>query len=270
MSYTNVEQIRHHLVAAFPTSQQIVDQTLVLDGDEYLPFFNGAVDDTTLRVKSIQSNNLTRSSVTLSGSPTSLTASPLVPGSVVVASDSSMGTLYVENVDYAVDYSAGTLAIKSGGGLGVGQTVCVWYQAFALYRAGSDYQLAADKGEIKRLADGDVADGEMIYLDYAPILDSYNDDVLNNAVAEANSLVEHEVDPDGQFGADRTLQSAATYRALEIVCRTSAARELSSRRGEDRTALAWMKLADQYGASSAELLRVFRPPASGPSAPVHS
>jgi hypothetical protein len=181
-----------------------------------------------------------------------------------------MGTLYVENIDYAIDYTVGTIAVKSDGLLNVGQIVTVWYQQFASYTEGTDYQIKADSGEIKRMSSGDIADGETVYLDYAPIYDSFNDDILNNAVAEANSLVEQEVDPDGQFGADRTLQAAATQRALAIICRTAAARELSSRRGEDRTALAWMKLSDQYASGSEQLLNRFRPPIKGPSAPVHS
>jgi hypothetical protein len=75
------------------------------------------------------------------------------------------------------------------------------------------------------------------------------------------------VDPDRQFGADPALQAAATYRALEIICRAAAARELSSLRGEDRTAIAWMKLADAHAERSEHLLRLFRPPYAGPSAP---
>lgn len=270
MSYTNTELIRHHLVGAFPLAESIADQALVFENDDYLSFFNGAVDESTLKVKSVQSNELIRTTVSLSSNPTSLTASPLAPGSVVVASDSSMGTVYVENADYAVDYSSGTMVLKSGGSLGGGQTVTVWYLAFTLYTEGSDFQVKADGGEIRRLTGGNIAAGETVYLDYSPIHDSYNEDVLDNAVAEANSLVEREVDPDGEFGADRTLQAAATYRALEIVCRTSAARELSSRRGEDRAALAWMKLADQYAENSEALLKGFRPPVTGPSSPVHS
>ncbi|MDH3890919.1 MAG: hypothetical protein OEV49_07515 [candidate division Zixibacteria bacterium] len=270
MSYTNVELIRHHLVSAFPTAEQVVNQALYFKGDDYLPFFNGAIDGSVLKVKTLKSNSLSRSSITLGSSPVSVAASPIAPGSVVVASDSSMGTLYVENTDYAIDYSVGTIAVKSGGSLSVGQAVTVWYQTFATYTDGADYQVRVDSGEIKRVVSGEIIDGETVFLDYSPIYDSFNDDVLNNAVAEANSLVEQEVDPDGQFGADRTLQAAATQRALAIVCRTAAARELSSRRGEDRTALAWMKLSDQYAAGSEQLLNRFRPPAQGPSAPVHS
>lgn len=270
MSYTNVELIRHHLVSAFPTAEQVVNQALYFKSDDYLPFFNGAIDGSLLKVKALKSNSLSRTNITLDSSPVSVSASPVVPGSVVAASDSSMGTLYVENLDYAIDYSVGTIAVKSGGSLSAGQTVTVWYQKFALYTEGIDYQVKADSGEIKRVASGDVTDGETVYLDYSPIYASFNEDVLNNAVAEANSLVEQEVDPDGQFGADRTLQAAATQRALAIICRTAAARELSSRRGEDRTALAWMKLSEQYASGSEQLLNRFRPPAQGPSAPVHS
>jgi hypothetical protein len=78
------------------------------------------------------------------------------------------------------------------------------------------------------------------------------------------------VDPDSQFGADPVLQASATYRALEIICHAAAARELSSLRGEDRTAVAWMKLAETYATRSEQLLRLFRPPYTGPTAPVHS
>lgn len=270
MSYTNIELIRHHLISAFPTAEQVVNQALYFKSDDYMPFFNGAIDGSLLRVKALSSNSLSRTTIVLGSSPVSVSATEIVPGSVVVASDSSMGTLHVENLDYAIDYSSGTIAIKSGGSLSAGQSVTVWYLAFLLYTEGADYQAKADSGEIKRMSSGDIADGQTVYLDYAPIYDSFNDDVLNNAVTEANSLVEQEVDPDGQFGADRTLQAAATQRALAIICRTAAARELSSRRGEDRTALAWMKLADQYASGSEQLLNRFRPPAQGPSAPVHS
>jgi hypothetical protein len=200
MSYTNAELIRHHLVGAFPLAESIANQPLVFESDDYLSFFSGAVDQSTLKVKSVQSNDLVRTTVSLSSNPTSLTASPLAPGSVVVASDSSMGTVYVENSDYAVDYFSGTIVLKSGGSLGGGQTVTVWYLAFTLYSEGSDYQVKADGGEIRRLTGGDIAAGETVYLDYSPVHDSYNEDVLDNAVAEANSLVEREVDPDGEFG----------------------------------------------------------------------
>ena len=270
MSYTNVELVRHHLVADFPTQENIYDQAVILKGSDYATFFNGAIEESSLTVKSQQSNDLTSATVTLGSGGTSLASSPLVRGSVVVASDSSLGTIYTENVDYIIDYPLSVLTIKSGGALSAGQTVSVWYLAYVIYTDGSDYQADVNRGRIRRLSGGDIAPGETVYLDYSPIYQSFNEEMLNNAVLEANGLIEKEVDPDGQFGADPVLQASATYRALEIVCHAAAARELSSLRGEDRTALAWMKLAETYTTRSELLLRLFRPPYTGPAAPVHS
>ncbi len=270
MAYTNVELIRHHLVAAYPVRDRVFDQSLVFDGSDYITFTGGAVEGASFLVKSIQSHEPTRMVVTLNDTMVVLTSSPLVPGSVVIASDSSLGTVYVENVDYAVNYAEGELTIKSGGDLSVSMTVTIWYVAYSLYSGATDYLLQADRGEIKRLAGGDIAAGETVYLDYSPVHQSYTEQVLTNAVAEANGTIEREVDPDGQFGADPTLQAAATYRALEIVCRASAARELSGRSGQDRPALVWMQLADAFADRSVRLLSTFRPPLDGPTAPVNS
>lgn len=270
MSYTNVELVRHYLTAAFPTQERIYDQPVILEDSDYVTFFNGAVEQSSLMAKSLQSNEPTRVTVTLSSGTTSLASSPLVRGSVVVASNSSLGSVYIENVDYIIDYALADLIIKGGGALSTGQTVTVWYQNYFAYTAGSDYQVDADRGRAKRLSGGDIASGETVYLDYSAVYKSFNEEILNNAVLEANGLIEKEVDPDGQFGADPVLQACATYRALEIICRASAARELSSLRGEDRTAVAWMKLAETYAARSDQLLRSFRPPFDGPTAPVHS
>jgi len=270
MSYTNLDLIRHHLVAAFPTQARIYDQPLVFESDDYLSFYGAAVEASSLLVKSIQSHQPSRSVLTLNGTSTDLATSPLVPGSVVVASDGSLGRVYMENVDYSIEYAQAKMTIKSNGSLAVGQTVVAWFQTYALYSHNSDYRLNADGGEIKRLAGGDIVVGETVYLDYSPVWQAYNEDVLNAAVVEANGLIEREVDPEGQFGADPTLQAAATYRALEIVCRTSAVRALAAGRGEDRTALAWMKLADVFETRSDHLLAAFRPRLGGLNPPARA
>jgi len=269
VSYTNVELVRHHLVATFPTQEKVYDQPVIPESD-YVTFFNGPVESSSVTVKSIHSNTPTRATITLDNEKTSLASLPLVRGSVVVASDSSLGTVYAENVDYIIDYVLGDLTIKEGGGLTTGQSVTVWYQSYFVYTLGNDYQLDGNRGRLKRLSGGEIASGETVYLDYAPVYQSFNEEILAKAVLEANGLIESAVDPDGQFGADPVLQACATYRALEIICRASAARELSSLRGEDRTALAWIKLAETYAERSEQLLSSFRPPFDGPTPPVHS
>ncbi|MFH1300833.1 MAG: hypothetical protein ABIK07_07200 [Planctomycetota bacterium] len=187
-----------------------------------------------------------------------------------MASDSSLGTIYTENTDYVIDYRNGTLTIKSGGTLSTGMTVTVWYAVFHLYEKGVDFDVRGSMGDLRSLASGNIADGQTVLLDYNSLRESLSEENLADAVAAANGLVEREVDPDRQFGADPTLRIAATYRALEIICRTAATRELSHSTGHDKVALAWLKLADDNALQSDKLMRFFRRPESGPSAPRHT
>lgn len=270
MSYTNAEQVRHHLVIPYPVQDQVTDQAVILPGSDYVRFYGGAVNEGTVRVKSVQSTVPVRVQVTLSNGTVALGSAAVVPGSVVVASDSSLGTVFHENVDYIVDCSTGTLSVKAGGALASDQSVTVWYVPYTLYSVGIDYSLDAAGGEIRRLASGAIAAGETVWLDYQPVYVSVADEIVDNAVAMANGMVENELDPDRQFEVDPTLAAGATYRALEIVCRAAASRELSAQRGGDRMAATWLKLADSYSARSELLLRSFRPPYDGPRNPVHS
>lgn len=270
MSYTNADQVRHHLVIPFPIQTEVVDQTVVMPETDYLRFYGAALEAASFRVKSVQSGSPTRSDLTLSGGSAILASGPVVAGSVVVASDSSLGTVYQENVDYIIDYPGGVLTTKSGGALSASQVVTVWTVPYNLYVAGTDYSLKADTGEVKRLPSGAIAAGETVQLDYTPVYVSVTDEIVANGVTMANAMIESEVDPDRQFEVDSSLTAAATYRALDIICRASASRELASGRSNDRVAIAWLKLADDYASRSELLLRNFRPPYTGPKNPVHS
>lgn len=270
MSYTSADQVRHHLVTPYPLEDRVTDQRVVLDGIDSIQFYGGAVESSSLLVKSVHTNDPTRVSLTLNSQSTPFASGSILNGSVVVASDSSLGTIYIENIDYVIDYTAGTLAIKGGGSLSGGMQVSLWFVPFTIYQDETDYDLQADRGEIKRLAGGTIAAGETVYLDYVPIYVSFTDEIVDNAVAMANGMVENEVDPDGQFEADHTLSAAATYRALEIVCRAAASRELAGRRGTHQVALGWIKLADDFITKADRLMRAFHPPFDNPRPPVRS
>lgn len=270
MSYTSVDLVRNHLNTSFPIQSVVSDQPVILKGEDYAVFFGGSIDTISLAVKAVRSNDLTRKTFTLSGGGDFVSAVPIIPSSVLVASDSSLGTVYVEGKDYLIDCSAGLLTLVDGGALVIGQAVTVWYQAYFVFTSVADYVVEGSRGAIKRASSGAIAEGETVYLDYTPVFVSYQEALLTGAVAEANALVEKAVDPNRQFGADAVLQGAATYRALEIVCRASAVRELAGQGRSDKAALAWIKLADNYADRSEQLLNCFRPPVSGPSAPVKS
>jgi len=270
LSYTNTELIKRFFAVSYPTRGYYVDQKLTFDSDDEIMFYNGAVEGDSFKVKSIQANDPTQKSLILQDQDNEIDNNPLVPGSVTVASDSSQTVIYIENVDYIIDYQNGMLDIKEGGALAVGQSVEIWFIKYVLYEIGEDYQVDFDKGTVRRLAGGNIASKETVYLDYEPVENLISDDMLKQAVIEGNSLIEAEIDPDNQFGADPVLQMAATYRTLEIVCHTAAARELSFRRENNDVALAWLKMADKFANRSEVLLRSFHPPYDGPTSPVKS
>lgn len=267
MSYTNVDQVRNHLGVNSSLLERVSDRPVQL-GDSAIRFHNGPIAAGSLGVKSIRSVNQERNSIAAATGGVTFSSSPVVPGSVVVASDSSLGVLFAESQDYLVDYAVGKLTPKSGGTLPPGDPVTVWFLPYTVLVAGEDYQCDYDNAEIRRLSGGSIGTGETVFLDYSPVYADVTDQILLSAVAEANGLIEREIDPEGEFGADATLGLAATYRALEIVCRTSASRELASLRAEDRVAAVWLKLAEEYGRKADKLLSGFRPPLAGPSTPV--
>ncbi|MGH8015124.1 MAG: hypothetical protein ACREBV_02935, partial [Candidatus Zixiibacteriota bacterium] len=270
MLYTSVEKVKQHLISIFPVHEMVLDQPVILTETENVTFFGGAVDEQTFLVKSIQSNDLKSVILTLGPVSTGLPDKLLIRGTVVVASDSSLGTIFIENKDFVIDYPDGRINIKSGGSLSSGQKAVIWYGFYFKYSVSSDFVLDASQGTVRRTANGDIASGETVYLDYSPIIESYHDVMIQNAVDEANLLIEKIIDPEQQFGLEPLLMIAATSRAVEIVSRASAARELSSQRGEHNVALGWLKLAEDYADRADKLILAFRAPFNGPSAPAVS
>ena len=270
MSYTTIDQVRSHLVPIFPVLEQVSDAPVVIRGTEYMTFHAGSVDESSVVVKSQRDGEQTRRTVTFSNGEATLLGELAVPGSVVLASDSSLGRVYVENRDYVADYASGVLRLKAGSTVGPDQAVVAWYVPYEVYHAGVDYRLNSEKGMIARMSGGAIAEGETVFIDFVPLQAGFDENAITAAVREANGQVERDVDPGREFGADPVLVSAATYRALTIVCRTAAARELAGPRGLDRIASGWLKLGEDYTTMADRLLREFRAPLTGPSSPTRS
>jgi hypothetical protein len=270
MSYTTIERVKSYLTSNYAVAERVVDLPITLLDTTPLKFWGCAIEAGSLRVKSQQTLSPVRQTITVSVNGMTVTNSPIVRGSVVLATDSSLGRIYIENLDYIVQYESSTLQPKSGGALVIGQNVVVWYIPMHLYAAGEDYAIDHDRAEIRRLVGGGIESGETIDLDFVPVFTGFDEQLIAVAVNEANSAIEREIDPERQFGADESLVAAATCKALEIVCFSAASRELSNGRGLDKIALTWLILAESYHQRGANLLSSFRPTATGPSAPVHS
>ena len=270
MSFTNSKLVKSYLTDSFPRQEKISDQPVQLNSTEFISFFSGAVDSPSFRVKSKQSNKPIRISLLLNSNTENINSLPLVPDSVVVASDSSLGIIFTENIDYIIDYGQGNIILKSGGAISVGTTVTIWYQAYVTYTLTVDYLLNSDRGDIKRVPSGAIADSEIIQIDYTPVSSAYNDVIIDNAVLMANSLIDKEIDSAQDFGADPVLQAAATFRALEIICQTSAVRQLAQQKGQEKSSSGWVRLAEMFSKRSSELLDKFHPPFDNLKSPEHS
>lgn len=270
MSYITLDHLRPYLIADSPAAQEIHDQPLRMIGLDWICFHGSAIDPASLVVKSRQASGLSRVHLTLGSGPVTFSDLPIVDGSLLVASNSSLSRIYHENVDYVVDSVNCTITIKSGSALSQNQSVTIWYEPFNVYRLGEDYYLNGERGEIRRSPSGEIADGQSVLLDFTPLYAPFSDEILNAAITEANGLVEREIDPDLQFGADPTLIAAARSLALEIICRAAAARELASGRSLDKVALAWADLADSHASRAEALLKSFRPPMHSPKMPTIS
>ncbi len=270
MSYTNKEIVKSFLVESLPLFARVVNQPVTLIDDDYVSFFNRSIESSSVIVKNLKSNVYTRSSLTLNASTVNFSSIQVVPESVVVSNNSSLGIIYIENSDFIIDYQNGNLTIKSNSRLQLNQPVTIWYQTFHIYTNTSDYQIDSVNGKIKKVPSGSIAAGETVYLDYTPLSATYNEELIENSVFTANGLIEKEVDPEASFGADLTLQTAATFKALEIICHASVLRELSSNSFADKKSSDWIKLGEIYRQKSEELIKKFRPPFSPAKSPTHS
>lgn len=270
MSYTNINLVKKHLaVGNLPGGLQ-KDYPVVFAGLEELELPGHSIVKDSPVVKALGSAEPTYEEKVLSGSVVSLAHDHLVPGSVAAASDSSLGLVYVENVDYAIDYTGGTITRIDGGNIATASTVSVWYYYYSQYAEGVDYGIGYQYGTIKRLSDGAIQVGQMVLIDYQLAQSQLNDDIIAEAVNEANSIVAGQVDPERTFGADLVLQTAATYLAVSFLCRIEASGSLRSTGGGERDARSWLTLGDSYRADYEMLIRKFRPGAARLNRPARS
>jgi hypothetical protein len=269
MSYTSAEQVSSHLAAKSMPAAPVFDLPVPIDSNESIRFSPVATESGSVVVKVPRARVHTRATLILTN-PLDFASVPVVPNSVVVASDSSLGQIFLEPVDYLINARDGRLTLRSGSTLTPGSSVTIWYLPYTVLQESDDYHLDPDASTIRRAPSGNIALTETIFLDFIPQTAHILDEMIQSAVSAANGLIERMVDPDSQFEADPVLGLAATYTALEIVCRSAAARELTFRTGEDRPARTWMQLAGDYASRAESLITGFRPPVTPLSHPTIS
>jgi hypothetical protein len=270
MSYTNAEMVRKYIsLGNLPGGWQ-KDYLVVFNGLEEVLLPGHSIIKDSVTVKAIACVEPTYEDVVLNDSPIALTNEQLIPNSVAAASDSSLGKIYSENVDFSIDYTDGKITRIDGGDIASGSKTSLWYNYYKRYNENTDYSVNYLAGKISRLAGGAIQIGQMVLVDYQLMQSYLDDEIIIEAVNQANVIVEDRIDTEQYFGADLVLQTAATYLAISLLCRIEAAGCLRYGGNGGAETRWWLSLADSYRSDFEKLIKKFHPDTSKLSHPKSS
>lgn len=250
MAFTNMALVKKHIFQYNLGSERIENLPCQLMGAEWTRLPHISVSVGSEKVKAKEQFSPTKEEVSLTGEEwRSLLHSELIFESVVVASDSSLGKIYVENVDYSVNYDQGKIKRKASGEIPDGAEVVVWYLFYGIFQKDLDYQLDYPEGKIRRIISGAIEDGQWILMDYMVEYGFLSDDIISNAILEANDQVLKLIDSSYHSSTEQSLVTAETCLAVSILCRIKGAETLNAKLSSSAAKSsfdAWQSLSDSY------------------------
>lgn len=268
MSYTNTDMVKNHIRLDDLTPASVYNHPVILTGTEWVDLPGEAIKDYSVAIKAVSHTEPYYERIILADLPIVLSGGPAVAASMTVASDSSLGRIFEENVDYMVDHSGYTIMRLPGGAIASGSDLSVWYFPYQTYVENQDYQVEYIKGRVRRLSGSAINSGQQVLIDYELSPSAREDSIIAAAVTHANNIVEAQIDPAGKFGASPILQSAATFLAISLVCRMAAAVTLGSNTAAHQNATAWLTLSESYRRDFDDMIKLFHPDAGRPKPPI--
>jgi len=257
MSYTTIEIVKKHLLENRLIAGRIENEPLSLAVADESRLKYPPVSEGSEKVKAKEQFQPEYQRVSFAvENEVSLNKSDLIRDSVVVATDSSLGSIYQENIDYSVNYFDGTLSRLPDGNIPSGAEVSVWYVPYRVYGRGIDYGIDYATGKISRIPSGDLEIGQLVHVDYESTYARVDDEAIANAIEEANEQVLNFIDSVFESSSDRSLVVAETYLAVSIICRIKALGAISAGSKNAGNSL-WVGLADQYKKDAYLLLAKF-------------
>ena len=270
MSFTTKEIVKKHILDHHLGSSSVENELVRLQGDDSTQLQRRMVLPNSEKVKGREQVEPTREDIDFSVSDTqNLSHSELIQDTVVGAEDSSLATIYVENVDYHIDYDTGTITRLSSGSIPEGASAVVWYLYYRVYEKGIDYDIDYQRGRIKRRSAGAIESGQAVYVDYTAEYGSLDDEAIVNAISEANSRILDFIDAVYQDANDKLLVTAETYLSVSIICRIRAMESISPSRGktESSDAASWTALSDMYKKEAYNILSGYAGPGNSFNSP---
>ena len=114
MSFTSIDMIRQHLRESDVPRDTFRDVPVQLTSAAPLALVHSNLKPGTVKVKGKELGTPQFRNLTITPQPVSIGSAEVIPDSVVIASDSSLGKIYSENADYHLDYEYGVLSRGSG------------------------------------------------------------------------------------------------------------------------------------------------------------
>lgn len=266
MPYTTVDLIKKQTLIPGAESAPAQSVEAVLTGTESAQLAPGRIVTGSVTVKSGTQAAPTAEAATFITDTITASGAPLVPGSLTLASDSSLGVIYSEGTDYTINYLTGSLTRAPSGLIPPGSSAHLWYFPYTLYVDGVDYSVDEANGRVTRIASGAILSSQRVTVDFKAEAPGFSDDVFNEAALEANQRVAALVDPAGNFGANLILQTAATYLGASIICRIAATAALVTD-SQGKNASLWLETSRSFASDASGLLENFRPPGAALSGP---
>lgn len=261
MSFTNIDLVKKHILEheLGTTNTENVPCHLLGETPFQLPHKN--ILPNSEKVKGKEGNVPTQENISFSsGEEVSLSHPELIPDTVVVAKDSSLGKIFVENIDYSIDYDNGKITRIEDGSIPQGSEAVIWYLFFRIYAKDTDYRIDYDKGQITRVASGEIEDGQWVRVDYTVEFGLTNDEVIANALVEANDQILKIIDPTYSNSTDQSLVTAETYLAVSILCNIKALEVMTQNPDSSAKSLSlsWSNMSSAYRERAFDLLKNFK------------
>jgi len=270
MPFTTIQIVKKHLTDYRLGSQRIESEPLIMPASGYSHLQYGNIQEGSVKVKAKELNSPIREDIVFdSNDQAALAHAEIIPDSVVAANNSSLGRIYVENIDYTVDYDQGIIIRIDGGSIAPSAEISVWYQNYRLYTSGIDYSIDYVGGKISRITSGSIEAGQMVFVDYFAQYGNITDEAISNAIVEASDKVLAIIDPVYEDSTDQSLVTAETYLALAVICRING---IESAGRPDKTTSNfrgdfWLKLSSSYSMEGLTLLQNYARRANPLSSP---
>ncbi len=261
MPFTTKEIVKKHILDHHIGSAKIYDEKIQLNANDSSQLEKRMILPESERVKAREQNEPNEENISFASSDSvALSHNQIIPNTVVAANNSSLSKIYIENIDFQIDYIQGTIMRIASGSIPAAGSIVVWYLNYRIYQRGSDYDIEYQAGTLKRRSGGAIESGQWVQVDYTTEYGNLDDASIENAIAEANDQVLSFIDEVYRESADRLLVTAETYMSVAIICRIRAMESISPSRGKTdggNEARSWTALSDMYKKEAYNILSKF-------------